>query len=146
ELWHSVRHRNVVEVLGVSSFDADPQYIVTPFHPNGNVVRYLERNPDVDRANIILDAALGMQYLHARKLAHGSLKPTNILIADDGRACIADCGMAEIHSSGSEGHRYFSPEAWKGVGASRQQSKRLINQSADSIAFLRCICVGHECS
>ncbi|KAJ7259794.1 hypothetical protein C8J57DRAFT_1515160 [Mycena rebaudengoi] len=115
ELWHSMRHRNVVEVLGVSSFDADPQYVVTPFHPNGNVVRYLERNPDVDRANIILDAALGMQYLHARKLAHGSLKPANILIADDGRACIADCGMAEIHSSGSEGHRYFSPEAWKGT-------------------------------
>ncbi|KAJ7262791.1 hypothetical protein B0H12DRAFT_1012526 [Mycena haematopus] len=55
-----------------------------------------------------------MQYLHARGVVHGSLKPANILVGD-GRACVSDYGMIEVQTSGSPGHRYFSPEAWKGV-------------------------------
>ncbi|KAJ7465397.1 hypothetical protein B0H11DRAFT_1733751, partial [Mycena galericulata] len=50
-----------------------------------------------------------------RGAIHGSLKPTNILLGADGSACISDYGMIEVQSSASNGHRYFSPEAWKGV-------------------------------
>jgi serine/threonine protein kinase len=50
-----------------------------------------------------------------RGLIHGSLKPNNILIADNGQACVSDYGMIEIKPSASTGTRYFSPEAWKGV-------------------------------
>ena len=51
-----------------------------------------------------------------RGLVHGSLKPTNILVAENGQASIADCGMIHIKPSGSIcPQRYFSPEAWKGV-------------------------------
>ncbi|KAJ7639906.1 hypothetical protein B0H17DRAFT_960701, partial [Mycena rosella] len=50
-----------------------------------------------------------------RGVVHGSLKPTNILIKRDGSACVSDYGMVEVQSSASYGHRYFSPEAWKGV-------------------------------
>ena len=83
----------------------------------------------------MFECALGMQYLHGvsslfihhfrlattliavcqREIIHGSLKPTNILIAENGQACIADYGMIEIKHSGSACARYFSPEAWKGV-------------------------------
>ncbi|KAJ7364728.1 hypothetical protein DFH08DRAFT_682173, partial [Mycena albidolilacea] len=48
-------------------------------------------------------------------IVHGSLKPTNILTRVNGTACISDYGMIEVQTSGSNGHRYFSPEAWKGV-------------------------------
>ncbi|KAJ7181435.1 hypothetical protein C8R43DRAFT_870009, partial [Mycena crocata] len=49
-------------------------------------------------------------------VVHGSLKPKNILIQADGQACISDYGLVEVQTSGgSNGHRYFSPEAWKGV-------------------------------
>ncbi|KAJ7020727.1 hypothetical protein C8F04DRAFT_1013931 [Mycena alexandri] len=56
-----------------------------------------------------------MKYLHGRGVVHGSLKPTNILMRVDGRACISDYGMIEVQTSGGNGHRYFSPEAWKGT-------------------------------
>lgn len=47
---------------------------------------------------------------------HGALTPSNILIKDDGHACIADCGMVQLRpSNNKDAHRYWSPEAWKGV-------------------------------
>ncbi|KAJ7475199.1 hypothetical protein B0H11DRAFT_2195216 [Mycena galericulata] len=114
ELWTSLRHPNVLQTFGVSPSDADPLYTVTQFHPN-NVLRFLERNPRADRARIVYDIALGMQYLHACGVVHGSLKPPNVLIGADQKACVSDYGMIEVQTSGSYGHRYFSPEAWKGT-------------------------------
>ncbi|KAF7334693.1 Protein kinase domain-containing protein [Mycena venus] len=48
-------------------------------------------------------------------VVHGSLKPMNILIWEDGMACVSDYEMIELQTSRGSGHRYFSPEAWKGV-------------------------------
>ena len=86
----------------------------------------------------MFECALGMQYLHGvnshlirnvnivshrrrfqRGIIHGSLKPSNILVAENGQACIADYGMIELKTSESTCARYFSPEAWKGVWLSR---------------------------
>ncbi|KAJ6589090.1 hypothetical protein B0H19DRAFT_1102869 [Mycena capillaripes] len=115
ELWTSLRHPNVLQMFGVSPLDADPLYVVIQFQPDGHVLRFLERNPNADRAKIVYDVALGMEYLHGRGVVHGSLKPTNILMGVDGKACVSDYGMIEVQTSGSHGHRYFSPEAWKGT-------------------------------
>jgi serine/threonine protein kinase len=53
---------------------------------------------------------------YQRGVVHGGLKPTNILIAYNGQACVADFGMFGLEPSGSVySHRYFSPEAWRGV-------------------------------
>ncbi|CAK5263320.1 unnamed protein product [Mycena citricolor] len=114
-LWSSLQHGNILQTLGVSPADADPLFVVTPYHSSGNVMQHLERNPGADRMQLVLDAALGMQYLHTCGVVHGSLKPSNILVKQSGRACIADYGMVEVQSSASHGHRYFSPEAWKGT-------------------------------
>ncbi|KAJ7730868.1 hypothetical protein DFH07DRAFT_848205 [Mycena maculata] len=114
ELWTSLRHSNVLQMFGVSPLDADPLYTVVQFQPN-NVLQFLEQKPYVDRALIVADIASGMQYLHARGVVHGSLKPPNVLIGADGKAYISDYGMIEVQNSGSHGHRYFSPEAWKGT-------------------------------
>ncbi|CAK5278016.1 unnamed protein product [Mycena citricolor] len=114
-LWSSLQHGNILQTLGVSPADADPLFVVTPYHSFGNVMQHLERNPGADRMQLVLDAALGMQYLHTCGVVHGSLKPSNILVKQSGRACIADYGMVEVQSSASHGHRYFSPEAWKGT-------------------------------
>lgn len=49
-------------------------------------------------------------------IVHGSLKPSNVLIQGDGTACIADADLVKIQPSSSpDSHRYYSPEAWKGV-------------------------------
>ncbi|KAJ7640158.1 hypothetical protein B0H17DRAFT_1023203 [Mycena rosella] len=115
QLWTSLHHPNVLQMFGISPLDADPLYVVTQFQTNGNVMRFLQQNPHADRAKIVSDIACGMQYIHANSVVHGNLKPVNVLISADGSACISDCGMIEVQTSGSHGHRYFSPEAWKGT-------------------------------
>ncbi|KAF7334676.1 Protein kinase domain-containing protein [Mycena venus] len=128
ELWTSLQHANVLQMFGVSPLDADPLYVVIQFQPDGNVTRFLEQHPQVDRVKIVSEVALGMQYLHGRGVVHGSLKPTNILIRVNGKACISDYGMIEVQTSGSNGHRYFSPEAWKGT----------ISRPSDVFAWAMC--------
>ncbi|KAJ7037062.1 hypothetical protein C8F04DRAFT_1393846 [Mycena alexandri] len=115
ELWTSLQHDNVLQMFGASPVDADPLYVVIQCQRNGSVTEFLRRNMQADRAKIVYDVALGMQYLHGHGVVHGGLKPPNILIKDDGTACISDYAMVEVQSSGSDGYRYFSPEAWKGT-------------------------------
>lgn len=114
--WRNLNHANVCEVYRVSSNVEDSLYLVMQCHVNGNSRQYLARNPNVDRGKIILETALGMQYLHSRDIIHGGLKPTNILIKDSGEACISDWAIVEVQPSrNKEAHRYLSPEAWKGT-------------------------------
>ncbi|KAG7441504.1 kinase-like protein [Guyanagaster necrorhizus] len=114
--WRSLNHANICEVYRVSSNEDDSLYLVMQCHVNGNSRQYLTRNPNVDRGKIILETALGMQYLHSCDVIHGGLKPTNILIRDNGEACVSDWATVEIQPSrNKEAHRYFSPEAWKGT-------------------------------
>jgi len=116
EVWQSLGHPHVLQLFGGSPPDADPLFIVTQLQLNGNVNEYLLKHPEAHRSKFVFETALGMQYLHGRGLVHGGLRPSNILVTEHGQACIADCGMIElIPSENKSAHRYFSPEAWKGV-------------------------------
>ncbi|KAF7291470.1 Protein kinase domain-containing protein [Mycena kentingensis (nom. inval.)] len=129
ELWTSCRHANVLQVFGISPSNADPLFLVTPHQSNGNIMGYLKQNPDVDRTKLVFDVVVGMNYLHSRDIVHGSLKPNNILINPDNTASVADYGMIEVQSnSGSPGHRYLSPEGWKGT----------VSRPSDVFAFAMC--------
>ncbi|KAI3612067.1 Armdomain-containing protein [Moniliophthora roreri] len=128
--WHEVKHPNVLNVYGISAQSEDPQFIVLPLQENGNIGQWITSRPTFDCRSLIMDIALGMQYLHARGIIHGSLKPTNILIEPDGRACVADYDMLQVQPSRSpDAHRYYSPEAWKGT----------MSKPSDVFAFAMCL-------
>ncbi|KAJ7772224.1 kinase-like domain-containing protein [Mycena metata] len=146
ELWTSLHHPNVLQMFGVSPVDADPLYVVTQFQPDGNVNRFLEQHPQADRAKIVCDTAAGMQYLHSRGVVHGSLKPPNILVRVDGRACVSDYGMIEVQTSGGSGHRYFSPEAWKGVSGSWLFDRVSLAQEASRLYLAPQMCLLGQCA
>lgn len=44
----------------------------------------------------LLDVSRGMLYLHLAKIVHGDLKARNVLINNQGRALVADFGLAEF--------------------------------------------------
>ncbi|KIJ10290.1 hypothetical protein PAXINDRAFT_86264, partial [Paxillus involutus ATCC 200175] len=44
----------------------------------------------------VSDVAAGLQYLHSRSVVHGDLSGPNVLIDDNGRACICDFGLSTL--------------------------------------------------
>lgn len=63
----------------------------------GSLERRLEAGmPDALKVRAIREAALGLAHLHQHGIAHRDVKPSNILIAHDGRTVVSDLGCATI--------------------------------------------------
>ncbi|KAJ7798909.1 kinase-like domain-containing protein [Mycena olivaceomarginata] len=93
EVWSQLRHENLVPLLG---FVEGRNMLISPFYERGHVGTYLEKYPDVSRAQIVRDVTSGLAYLHANQVVHGDLKPSNIMINDQCVACITDFGLSKI--------------------------------------------------
>jgi len=116
-LWHTLKHPNVLEFLGVVRKMGSFFALVSPYCAKGYVTGYLDDNPQSDRLDLILGVAKGVEYLHDKDVIHGDIKGSNVLIADDGRPLLCDFGRSRIINH--QGHtttnlvgslRYMAPE------------------------------------
>jgi serine/threonine protein kinase len=55
-----------------------------------------------DAVRVVLDVAMGLEYLHARRLVHRDIKPGNILLTTSGVAKLADMGLAKDLNESSD--------------------------------------------
>ncbi|KAL4266665.1 Protein kinase-like domain superfamily protein [Pleurotus pulmonarius] len=91
--------------------------IAYPCYKNGDVSVYMAANPELPRFNLVLEIASALEYMHEQGVVHGSLNPSSILIADDGRPVIGNLSRAKILGRlGLTTHfttdRYHAPETW----------------------------------
>ncbi|KAG8923379.1 hypothetical protein FRC02_011172 [Tulasnella sp. 418] len=93
-LWRTLRHPNVVPLLGYAVLSDQSPTLVSPWYTNGNVNEYLKSHGDADRRALALDVVNGLQYLHSISIAHGDLKGENVLVDVEGRARLCDFGMS----------------------------------------------------
>ncbi|KAI0030163.1 kinase-like domain-containing protein, partial [Vararia minispora EC-137] len=102
EIWKTLRHPNVLELLGASSTTSAPfWFLVSPYHRNGNLVQYLkglDADADIDALRPMHEIAEGMAYLHRRGVFHGDLKASNVLVDDELHCVVADFGLSEMRS------------------------------------------------
>lgn len=97
ELMKSMRHPNLVQLLGVCTREA-PIYIITEFMTKGNLLDYL-RNCDHDQINgfvlmyMATQICSAMSYLEARNYIHRDLAARNCLVSDNHLVKVADFGL-----------------------------------------------------
>ncbi|KAJ7788301.1 kinase-like domain-containing protein [Mycena olivaceomarginata] len=131
-IWRQLCHPNVLPFFGLYYLEGRP-CLVSPLMENGNVMKFLiNKNPsDTDRVSLILDVALGLQYLHDQNVVHGDLKGLNILITHSGRACIADFGVSAIANAMSVRFTHSTVTYARG-GTTRYQAPELLRRESEN--------------
>ncbi|TML85332.1 MAG: serine/threonine protein kinase [Actinobacteria bacterium] len=124
----SLAHPNITQLYDYGEAEGRP-YMVLEYLPGGSLEDRLEEGtplPDADAAHIASEIAAGLAHAHARGLVHRDLKPANVLFDSEGRAKIADFGIARLGQGGTLTEAgtvlgtaaYISPEQAGGQPAS----------------------------
>ncbi|KAI4370128.1 hypothetical protein MLD38_018509 [Melastoma candidum] len=104
-----IKHENVVE-LKAYFYSKDEKLMVYDYHPCGSLASLLHGNRGEakgpldweSRKRIVLGAARGISRIHSengKRLVHGNIKSSNVLLNDRGYGCVADVGLASVMHS-----------------------------------------------
>ena len=90
-------HPGLVRLLD-SGVTGDMAYLVMEYVDGVSLAETLRRGPltPTDTANLGAALADGLAYVHERGVVHRDVKPANILIDTEGRARLADFGIARL--------------------------------------------------
>ncbi|KAE8889224.1 hypothetical protein PF003_g26625 [Phytophthora fragariae] len=96
DIWFGFSHPHVVRLFGACHIGRP--FFVCEYATHGTLDRYLRKHPD-ELWTKLREAALGVQYLHARGVVHGDLKGNNIVIGSDLKAKVTDFGLSSLADS-----------------------------------------------
>ena len=93
----ALSHPNICSVYDYGEADGKP-FMVLEYLPNGSLEDRLAAGPldDHEALRIATELAAGLAHAHVRGLVHRDLKPANVLFDAEGRAKIADFGIARM--------------------------------------------------
>ncbi|KAF8588120.1 kinase-like protein [Ramaria rubella] len=146
---HQLRHPNVVRTRGYCHDQGPLPALVSTWLPQGNLMDYLEhRRPIVSkgkRIKYISEVAAGLNYLHSfsRRIVHGNMRGTQILLSDSGRACISGFGLNPILQELNPSTGYSIPDSssfsrWGAPEVIRRGPHR-ITPASDVFSFARTV-------
>lgn len=120
-------HPNLVRAYD-AGHDGNVHYLVTEYVPGTDLRQLVRREGPLSMqqaANVIVQAALGLEYAHQRSLIHRDVKPGNILVTPEGVAKVSDLGLSGfIHDAAND------PRAGKIVGTADYLSPEQIRSPA----------------
>jgi serine/threonine protein kinase/Rieske Fe-S protein len=94
----SLKHPHILPVCEYSEHSGFP-YLVTPYMTNGSladVIKQQGRCSLTDVMNILEQVGSGLEYAHRRGHIHGMLRPSNIVLANDGSMLVAGFGLMHM--------------------------------------------------
>jgi serine/threonine-protein kinase len=94
----SLGHPNITQLYDYGEEDGRP-YMVLEYLPGGTLedrLRDGRRLPDEETWSIAAALAAGLAHAHSRDVVHRDLKPANVLFDEEGRAKLADFGIARM--------------------------------------------------
>lgn len=96
-------HPNVNQLFDFGELEGRP-YMVLEYLPGGSLherLRPHEPLPDPETERVAMDIAAGLAHTHGHGLVHRDLKPANVLFDLEGRAKLADFGIARLEGAGT---------------------------------------------
>ena len=123
----ALSHANIVALYDYGESEGRP-FMVLECLSGGSLEEWVAGGralPDDETRRIAADVAAGLAHAHERGLVHRDLKPANILFDAEGRAKIADFGIARMRGTGTLTETgtvlgtasYLSPEQATGATA-----------------------------
>ncbi len=117
-------HPNIVPIYDFADHGGQP-YLVMKFIPGETLKAVLDRRQlgGADVLKIVKAVGDALSYAHGKGYLHRDVKPSNILLADDGQIYLADFGLARIAEAGQSTlsgdqllgtPHYISPEQARG--------------------------------
>ncbi|KAF7333675.1 Kinase-like protein [Mycena sanguinolenta] len=94
-VWKGLHHPYILPFLGIDR-DSFPTTLcmVSPWMKHGSVINYLKTHDHANVDMLLYEIAQGLEYLHSHAIVHGDLKGANILVKENGSACLADFGLS----------------------------------------------------
>ncbi|KAJ7689491.1 kinase-like domain-containing protein [Mycena rosella] len=141
-IWRQLSHPNLLPFYGLFYVE-ERLCLISPWMENGHILEFLKNAPpDTNRVSLILDVALGLEYLHGEHVVHGDLKGMNVLVTPSGRACITDFGLSSIADAMTL--RFTHSTATKQGGTARYQAPEVLlgeaNHFGSDVYAFACLC------
>eukprot|EP00794_Sanderia_malayensis_P017253 gene17253-18978_t len=140
-----LRHKNILGFIAADNKDNGTWtqlWIVSEYQENGSLYDYLQRvTLNVNQLlSIIYTIANGLAHLHMEilgtegkpSIAHRDIKSKNILVKWDGTCCIADFGLAVLHSSTSGS---LDMPTNNRIGTKRYLAPEILNDAVNVLYF-----------
>nr|XP_020473363.1 activin receptor type-1-like [Monopterus albus] len=141
EIYNTVqlRHDNILGFIAsdMTSKNSSTQlWLVTHFHELGSLYDFLQHSSLEPESclRMCLSVACGLVHLHTEivssqekpAISHRDLKSRNILVKRNGQCCIADLGLAVIHS---QSHDYLDVGNNPRVGTKRYMAPEVLDET-----------------
>jgi len=91
-----LEHPNIARLIDGGVTEAGVPFLVMEYVPGRHIDEAAAALALADRIALFVDAARAVQFAHARLVVHADLKPSNIIVGDDGRAKLLDFGVARL--------------------------------------------------
>ncbi len=119
-----LQHPNLVSIYDFEA-TGDRPYLVMAYLSGGSLQDRLQNGGAPDPERLAGDTLRALGHIHAAGIVHRDVKPANVLLAPDGRACLTDFGVARPEDATSITQtgqipgtaRYMAPELWRGEPA-----------------------------
>lgn len=119
-------HPNIVGVIDYGEHEGSP-YLVMVYVPGGTLRERLGEPMNWREAvRLVLPIARALEYVHERGIINRDVKPSNVLMTEDGQPMLSDFGLAKLFEKDKEATHltssgtgigtpdYMAPEQWTG--------------------------------